>query len=937
MRRKVVRDAAQALSVRTTIEKSKKKLPPLKVSKAVLSGTSIDATRLPSTRPVRPRRVLWKLEPRSKCSAGQDDLIPMSKAERNESNTVIFRRRGLIFWRDWDGMPWHTTSLPFHRLSNLSNFTSRAMEELTKHEKLLAIGPPTRFINHFWVLHHRAMLRARRCEEYLTLHLTDTAIIIFLLRTAPKSITQRMQSSLHALELNSFGLDTLTTSWAPLRKIIGHQHNPLYFTAAVFREQLFNEFTAKKIKDKVNAKAYRMEIKSSFGSRPFGKLSGNELKRTRMDNLFRPKNETEKFEAFFAALPLRWTIEPLISNVRVSFIRLNILSNRVSQLMDNASSRCLKRISRRVWDFRQRPSMISSGIKSTTTELLYLADEFAALRYYRYQTFPNSYTQEEIAVGRSLWQLLHSKHRFGRSIPLPVRTSSTPVAVFKSPQASGSQMALKRTVLCSPTSRTFPNDGLPSSKASAPTRGAHDSERDAAINQEKITSLSKNVLGLISWNQWDAQMWKTDKTDHNRFQPLVTMEGIKRQALDDLEARLVGFQPREVDSFLLAHHRAEWMVYARLLPVTNLMTDTLLIDVLIRTAPKNISTRLAPASRVLTTLSYHLRIDLYALHGIQLALAELPHNPLSFETRAVKHALSEDLKDAESGKINSVSERPRLKAWLSPEVQSVHLDDLEVRGQLHRIKYRLSFPEPLLEGIAALIRCYATILQLTSRRVPLFLRRLTFERGQALSRTIEDGHNCIAMTRELGQNLTALRYFRAHRFPDSVSSVELEQSHALAAILDRDTIRETERQKQKRKADAVRRRRANNLASGVDSKETSHATRETSPRAHTLSTGNTTKCTNTIGGSIMPPRTSSQENENQSSGILLPRTASPSDTDFRTSDLPASEQTQKKWRMVSTFAKFQSFNGKFKTLSPHLKAGGKSPKNPLKIRKTFAN
>ncbi|KAH7071458.1 hypothetical protein BKA63DRAFT_517994 [Paraphoma chrysanthemicola] len=462
MRRRVVRDAAQALSVRRTIKKPHKRLPGLKFSEAhpfkVSLGKGISPRKMPNS--------LSKFDPYSKPSAKQAYRITKS---RREFQKEALRRRGVFSWTSWDAKPWHTASLPLYRRDALSMFTSHAMQKLAQHEKQLDMHSSNRLLDNFWILHYRAMLRARRCEEQLTLHLTDTSITVFLLRTAPEMITRRILNSLRALELNSFELDQTVSSWAHVRKVLGHQHNRLYLAAVAFRIQLVEAVAAKRMGSRINAKMYRMELKSSLGSQPFGKLRNYQSEKTRILFFPRPENEMERSEAFFAALPLRWTIEPLVSHMRVSFSGLDRFSTHVGYLMARMSERSFRRLCPHIWRVRQQMLISDYAIKRTTKVLLYLTDEFAALRYYRYQMFPDSSSQKEIALGKSLWQLLRSRPSFGERTTHLNINNSTPVAPFKSPQA-GSQMAPKRTFLYSPASSTSIGSGVDSEDSGPTTR-----------------------------------------------------------------------------------------------------------------------------------------------------------------------------------------------------------------------------------------------------------------------------------------------------------------------------------------------------------------------------------------------------------------------------------------------------------------------------------
>ena len=405
MRRNVIRDAAQAVaSQKFSIEKPKNQL--------YRQSFKEDPVRLPSSQ-ATPQwdTVAWSKKSLYSTSktrpASREEQAPSkwkSRPTARPSPTINYRR---FTWDQWNGKPWHTKALPAYRATRFWNFTTRASTKLHQYERLLA-ARPDHLVNQFWKLHFRAMLRAIHTEERLTLHLTDTVVISFLLRTAPTRITRRLASALQAFLLLSLEIQEAINSWHVSRIVIGHQsHNLLFFKASVDRLRMTAAIAAKGLTQRIEFKKDRMNVKTSVGPRPFHELDEEQWRNTQRMPIKRPKDDEEKFEAFLDAFPPRWIVEPLVSYMAISMHRLNRLSKLTNDVMATLEHQQVGRLRGHIRRVRRDALQTSDAGAHTAMDLRDLTREITALRYYRLQLFPGSYTEREVALGKSLWQQMH--------------------------------------------------------------------------------------------------------------------------------------------------------------------------------------------------------------------------------------------------------------------------------------------------------------------------------------------------------------------------------------------------------------------------------------------------------------------------------------------------------------------------------------------------
>jgi hypothetical protein len=314
------------------------------------------------------------------------------------------------------------------------------------------------------------MLRASHTEERLTLHSTDTVVISFLLRTAPTKITRRLASALQAFLLLSFEIQEAIKSWRVSRIVIGHQsHNLLFFKATVNRLRMTAAIAAMSLTQRIEIKKYRMKIKTSVGPRPFHELDEEQWRKTQRMPIKRPKDDKEKFEAFLDAFPPRWIVEPLVSYMAMSMSRLNKLSKWTNDVMATLEHRQVGRLRWHIRRVRQDALQTSDARADTAMDLRDLTREITALRYYRFKLFPESYTEREVALGKSLWQQMH------------YRTAGRLAAVVESSSQPGTPDQRRETLISSPASHEHSRKVTSSSIATRLPSGlvAHSREHKA--------------------------------------------------------------------------------------------------------------------------------------------------------------------------------------------------------------------------------------------------------------------------------------------------------------------------------------------------------------------------------------------------------------------------------------------------------------------------
>jgi hypothetical protein len=688
-------------------------------------------------------------------------------------------RSGLFNWSRWDGRLWDTTALPFYHWSRLLYLHTRT-NRLLRQAQIRAAQCAIPVDDDFWSKYYGRIRLANQSLLSLHLHLCETNAIIFILRTSPKFIYDRVIQTLQVLGGIHHELVQYCRQLHGIRRVIVHQtHNPLYFKASVGYTQDTAPIIQLNSEIWSDAKKLRMQHKMSFGHDWDLRSGYQDPNRSTLDK----SERAQRIQAVCNAYTPRWTIEPLANMIALRIHHLRRCSHMLYQIPGFIRWRLTAPLAALIRK-RVRDMMIASW------ELSELREEIAALRYYRLHHFPDSTLPGEIEVGRRVWSLS--------------KTGTNPSSEASQDTASdGTGTGDFIEAIWSPpvsTTRAQPEElDITSPHLHNDLAETHTSIRRTMSTNK--TSSGTNQAGLFSWSQWNGADWNLDSFKPYKIHNAVVY-AIEAQAnYEAVRQRLSSNSSSHLDAYLMAHYGAQRNANQLMHPFLRFSMNIRVINYLLRTSPFRVVRHLSGHVMAMDSLDFELGNEIETLRRLRTALACLPHNSLYFRSQAMGlRAGRERFEVANSIKMDVKYHRAARKAATGFQglPRTYRQEEKEARAlakkmasitQIDAISWHLQHPFCIAEPFQAAV----TLKQTRLLRVRRYLRqfktffievvssRVWWEIEKALARASQYGQQIAALT----SDLTAIRYYRAQHFPDSVSQEELRLGLTLRAQFDR--------------------------------------------------------------------------------------------------------------------------------------------------------
>jgi hypothetical protein len=585
----------------------------------------------------------------------------------------------------------------------------------------------------FWVNYHRATAHAINSLQRLYLLVTESNAIASILRTAPTRYSDRMTESIQALLTTTVDLDQLKKELYFVRRMMGHRtKNPEYFKAGVEHLRVMATVRQVETTSLVRDKALPLHLKTSDGQQWARSLTN----RHQYSNW---REYSRGLEAIMNANPPRWTIEPLRNSTRIMLFQLHRTLIRLGEY--TYANRTLKNSTLFRMIRRSHHTILDSSAR-----IYELLDEMVALRYHRLHCFTDVSLGKEVELGRRLWQQIlveapsgstegqtNSKiRRVNRNIPL---------------------VLMKKNVSAS---------SLLASKGRVPVT---------------------NGRGFFRWGRWTGQDWNTEAIQLYLEDMSVQAAAHAQANYDAIQLRVSRTGPRALDVFLMAHYKSQWMANERMHAFTRFRVDLAVIEFLLRTAPLRISQYLASQITELSILNYAMSRELDSLRKLRTTIACLPHNPLLFQSLITRYKAERKV-DSLSASVflHLKSQRARIKAanGFMPNYSQFESSWRGVRKERKQIaklsstlhSWRDQFPTKVIVPFQSTV----TLIAMRQQRLHQELRTIYKRGGPFKGRTrahgvqvMNDADQDAARMIHLGEDLAAIRCYKMHRFPNSIS------------------------------------------------------------------------------------------------------------------------------------------------------------------------
>jgi hypothetical protein len=307
-------------------------------------------------------------------------------------------RRGLVNWSRWDGKQWDITSIwAYHQTSFV--FLAQRTHKKLRDAQSRSLHRTPKLREDFWTKYYRASYEAIMSLQSLNAYVVETMVISFLLRTAPNKIYRRFIRPGRAIDLACHEIAHHMVNLLQLRRIrLLREHTPMYFDIAV--QQYRSRSRKREIiqSNRLDDKKHRMHTKYELG--PGWSVRHGAIRHVRPDSMH-DNLRREDLNQNYSGFPPRWTVSPLINaieelsrDVYTSFKKFElVLSSKIDTLLPATFIRTT-RLLQAYFDVRK--------------ELSELQIEMNALRCYRMHRFPDGFSEEEIKLGKRLWQQRNS-------------------------------------------------------------------------------------------------------------------------------------------------------------------------------------------------------------------------------------------------------------------------------------------------------------------------------------------------------------------------------------------------------------------------------------------------------------------------------------------------------------------------------------------------
>jgi hypothetical protein len=732
------------------------------------------------------------------CHSRDQDLFELPKTK--VLSPISTNRRGFFNWSNWDGSLWPTTALRAHQMSQWFYEMDRVGRMFRRGQIRSTRGAHAER-EEFWREYYRATARAIKSLQSLNLLVTEASAIRFILRTAPARFTKCMGGRIQAFNLTTLELQRDCKDLYQMRRIIVHRkQNPEYFKAEVERFRCMADARQKRTLNTLADKSLRLQLKTSFGPEwaRFAKIRYSYGDRSR-----NATNYASEFGATLNTYPPRWTIEPLKASARVMMSQLRTSTLLMEDYIYVNRPRVLTA-------FLFRIQRLLDTISADSWELQELLDEMAALRYYRLHRFADSSLGKEVELGKRLWQRLLHEALFVRTVPEAVEEAAAEDAigavgegVFLTTSAPIEQQAdLNVNISSSCNEARTINDGKAQVRRSTHTRtvpptsiptGEATSIDPLAIPKSRI--IRTNSRGFFAWKNWKGEDWHTEALQQYLRDDSIQAAADAQANYNTIKLRVSRTVPREVDSFLMAHYKSQWMANQRMHAFTRLQCNLAVLEFLLRTAPPKISRAVATPITEMNILNYTTGTELEKLRRLKTTIACLPHNPLFFKSLVIGYKTSSEVSLLyTSTRTDMKSDRSRYKAangfifdQRKYQQSRVNLNDklrdiarLRSNSWSWKDEYPFNVVEPFADTIT-LTAVRQLRLLAALRQLRYFCKTIIPSMSWVWLNAVKvlNGAEQIAIQlRHLGRDLTAIRYYKMHRFPNSISKKILELDRA---------------------------------------------------------------------------------------------------------------------------------------------------------------
>jgi hypothetical protein len=303
-------------------------------------------------------------------------------------------RRGFINWSRWDGRQWDVTSIwAFHRTSWA--FLAQRTHKKLRDAQSRSLHRTPKLREDFWIKYYRASYEAIMSLQSLNAYVVQTMAIGFLLRTAPNKIYRRVVRPERAMQLACYAIVHQMTNLLQLRRIrLLREHNPMYYAMAVQQYQSQSRKRETIYSNRLDDKKHRMHSKYELG--PGWSVRHGTIRHVRPDSMH-DNLCPEDLSQSYNLSPPRWTISPLVNAIEDLSRDLHLPSKQLAQILSST----IDILPPSTFTAITRSIQASFDIRRELNEL---RTEMSALRYYRIHRFPDGFSEEEIKLGKRLWQ-----------------------------------------------------------------------------------------------------------------------------------------------------------------------------------------------------------------------------------------------------------------------------------------------------------------------------------------------------------------------------------------------------------------------------------------------------------------------------------------------------------------------------------------------------
>jgi hypothetical protein len=696
-------------------------------------------------------------------------------------------RRGLFSWVNWDGLLWKATGVRAYHQATLFRHARRT-ERLLRQYQILS-RRQSDFRDKFWYEHYRAVHLAYQGLHSLHQLLVDSAALKFLLKTSPVKIYKHVSQPVMAIDSSCYELNQHLNDLGRIRNIMVHRrHNPLYFKASVEAYERTSARRQHMVCNMIQNKSNRLQEKLSFG--PIDWKLQHKERFTRADE---PSAWREILMAACDACAPRWTIEPLLQRVYY-ILGVQTSSRRHVETFMNANRQTLS--SEAFW----RMQRLLDTMMTCAGELQQLVQEITALRYYRLDRFPSSFSFNEVRLGKQLSQQQGAGAELDAVGKEEERKDQNTAAklVTRLPVAHRSmesQRALRVNVPSSTSDKKLVA-WLPTNHSTSGPEGPHVYVQHLCSDVGRVENQRpeldrpwnrdlKNVRGLVSWERWGGHEWNFETTEIYRREVSVGAAASARANLKALAQRAPSSVRHEVDDIRRSHYDSQLNANQSLHPFLRVMINSQIICFLLRTAPASIRDRTITDVGALEVNQYATMLDMQHLRKLRIMLGHLPHSSLLFQKHDMEYRATVEASSLRAQwLVRSKLHRYDVKLTSGPTSERNitrfrNKELVKLRGLVHRLaqagskdltwKYPFTVVESFHETAIFMMKQFCVALRHFQRAKVLTLTILGSARWWRPQVIQMKAYQSAVQTTFLVDDLAVLRYYRVQHYPKNIS------------------------------------------------------------------------------------------------------------------------------------------------------------------------